>query len=77
VALARTSDDPDSLGTALVDLAEVRTLGGDPEEAGTLLREALKLFEAKGSVVSAARTRARLDALGIEGGDAETVPATR
>ncbi len=77
VALARTSDDPDSLGTALVDLAEVRTLGGDPTEAGAALMEALELFEAKGSLVSVNRTRALLSGLEIDGGGAETVPATR
>jgi len=70
VELARTSDDPDSLGNALIDLAEVATLGGVPDDAIAALREALELFEAKGSTVSAGRTRALLT-----GG--ETVPATR
>jgi predicted ATPase/class 3 adenylate cyclase len=77
VALARGSDDPDFLGHALMDLAEVQTLGGNDGEAKVALIEALQLFAAKGSLVSAARTRSLLDALGIEGGGAEPAAAAR
>jgi class 3 adenylate cyclase/tetratricopeptide (TPR) repeat protein len=68
VGLARTSDDPDSLGNALLDLSEVLTLNEDPASAGIALTEALGLFEAKGSLVSAERTRALIDGLGIDDG---------
>jgi len=43
-----------------LDLAEVLTLAGRPAEAATALREALALFEQKGSVVAAEQTRALL-----------------
>jgi hypothetical protein len=38
----------------------VLTLAGRPAEAATALREALALFEQKGSVVAAEQTRALL-----------------
>jgi class 3 adenylate cyclase/tetratricopeptide (TPR) repeat protein len=77
VELARTSDDPDAVGTALADLAEVWMLGGRPGDAEKALREALGLFDSKGSVVSAGRTRALLAEIGVGDDGAETVPATR
>jgi hypothetical protein len=48
----------------LVDAAEVYGLVGRPREQAAALREALALHEHKGNVMSAARARARLDALG-------------
>jgi hypothetical protein len=47
----------------LVDAAEIYGLVGRPVEQAAALREALALHERKGNVMSAARVRARLDAL--------------
>jgi class 3 adenylate cyclase/tetratricopeptide (TPR) repeat protein len=43
-------------------LAEVLELGGRRREAQAALREALRLYEAKGNVVAARKVRARMDA---------------
>ena len=48
---------------ALVVLAEVLGLAGKPKEAATALEEAVALYERKGNVVSAAKTRALLEDL--------------
>jgi class 3 adenylate cyclase/tetratricopeptide (TPR) repeat protein len=60
-ALAEVTDDLFIRGRALIDLAEVRRLGG-VDGSAPLLEEALRLFEAKGDTVSAGRTRAALSA---------------
>jgi tetratricopeptide (TPR) repeat protein len=62
LALAEVTDDLFIRGRALIDLAEVRRLGGAPDGSVPLLEEALRLFEAKGDTVSAGRTRAALSA---------------
>jgi hypothetical protein len=49
---------------ALIDLTEVLRMAGRPNEAARAATEALGLYERKGIVPSAARTRALLDELG-------------
>jgi hypothetical protein len=49
---------------ALTDLTEVLRMGGRPAEAAQAAGEALALYERKGIVPSAARTRAPLHELG-------------
>jgi ATP/maltotriose-dependent transcriptional regulator MalT len=63
--MARAADFIDDRGTMLVDLAEVHELGGRPDEAAAALEEALRMFEAKGNIVSAGRTRERLARLRV------------
>jgi DNA-binding SARP family transcriptional activator len=56
----RLSEQTDFLavrGDTLMDLAEVLRLGGRVDEARAPVEEALRLYEAKGNVVSAARAR--------------------
>jgi len=65
VAFAAESDFLDSHGDALVDLAEVLRLADRPQEAATALDQAVQLYERKGNVFSAGRTRALLDRLPI------------
>jgi Flp pilus assembly protein TadD len=50
-------------GETLVDLAEVLTAGGRSDQARDALEQALALFEQKGNVVMAGRTRSRLETL--------------
>ncbi len=45
---------------ALADLAEVLELAGRREEAAAALEQALELYERKGNLVMAERTRERL-----------------
>jgi tetratricopeptide (TPR) repeat protein len=52
VRLARRSDDPVSLGDALVCLAQTLALAGRHPDAQTALDEAIERFEQKGSVAS-------------------------
>jgi class 3 adenylate cyclase len=59
-ALAEQTDFLVVHGDALAGLAEVIRLGGRAEEADTVLREALRLYERKGNVVAARRAAARL-----------------
>jgi tetratricopeptide (TPR) repeat protein len=54
----------DGQAMTLSDLAEVLRLADRPEEAATALHEALELYEQKGNVVLADRTRERLAGLG-------------
>jgi Predicted ATPase len=65
VRLAHNSDDPTAQGNALVDLAEVLTLGGRVSEAGAALGAAVARFEAKGNLASATRTRQRMDQISV------------
>jgi tetratricopeptide (TPR) repeat protein len=61
VALARQTDFVNMLADALVDLAETLWLLGRDGESRPPLVEAIRLYEAKGNVVSAAVARGRLD----------------
>jgi ATP/maltotriose-dependent transcriptional regulator MalT len=63
VAVIQPSDDPNSHGDALIDLAEVLRIAGRPAEAAEAARDALALFEAKGNTVSAALARATVQEL--------------
>ncbi|MDQ3874060.1 MAG: adenylate/guanylate cyclase domain-containing protein, partial [Actinomycetota bacterium] len=58
VELSRQTDAIELQASALVDLAEVRRIGG--ERDGDALAEALRLYELKGSSVAANQTRALL-----------------
>jgi class 3 adenylate cyclase/tetratricopeptide (TPR) repeat protein len=58
VGIAEQTDDLNSQGRALMDLAEVLGLAGRPDEAGPVIERALELFERKGNVVSAENARA-------------------
>ena len=62
LAIAETTDMLNAHAAALVDLAEVLTLGG--HDARPELNEALALYERKGNLVMAERTRARLAEVG-------------
>ena len=57
VALVEPTDALDMRADALVDLAEVLRLVGRKEEPKGVLEDALRLYERKGNVVSAARAR--------------------
>ena len=50
-------------GDARMSLAYVLRTAGRPEEAATVLREALELYERKGDVADASRARAELERL--------------
>jgi predicted ATPase/class 3 adenylate cyclase len=62
LAIIARSDDPNSHGNALMDLAEVLRLAGRHEEASLASKEAAVLFESKGNVVSTAKVWAFLEA---------------
>jgi len=62
--IIRTSDEPDSQADGLLTLAEVLQLSGRVAEAAAAARGALELFEAKGNVISEARSRKVLEDLG-------------
>jgi class 3 adenylate cyclase/tetratricopeptide (TPR) repeat protein len=64
VAIADETDKIDWRATAYADLAEVLIIGGRPEEAAAVLERALALYERKGNLVLAERSRARLRDLG-------------
>ena len=57
LSLIRRSDDLNSQGDTLMDLAEVLRLAGKPERAALAVEEARELFERKGNVVSAQRAQ--------------------
>ena len=61
VDLAARTDLLTHHGEAFLDLAEVLELDGQPAKAETAFRAGLELFERKGDLVSAERTRIRLD----------------
>jgi tetratricopeptide (TPR) repeat protein len=58
VALAEATDDISNHAATLADLAEVLRLDGRTEEARDFARQAVELYERKGNVVLADRTRA-------------------
>jgi tetratricopeptide (TPR) repeat protein len=60
VRLAGRTDAPNLHADALVALGDALRTAGRAEEATSSLREALRLYEQKGNLVSAARTRTRL-----------------
>jgi tetratricopeptide (TPR) repeat protein len=62
VAFAAASDFLEPHADALMDLAEVLRLAGEPDQAATVLSQALELYERKGAAVSAARARSLLQA---------------
>jgi class 3 adenylate cyclase/tetratricopeptide (TPR) repeat protein len=63
VAMIQASDDLNSQGEALIDLAAVLRLAGRRGEATEAARESLALFDAKGNTVSAALARATVHEL--------------
>jgi class 3 adenylate cyclase/tetratricopeptide (TPR) repeat protein len=65
VDLARRTEAPGLQADALSELASVLGLVGKPAEAREVMREAIALYNAKGNVVSAARSSAWLDELDI------------
>jgi tetratricopeptide (TPR) repeat protein len=60
VRLAEPTDWLVLRADALLELAEVVTLGGKPAEAEAITRRALELYERKGDLVSAAHARSHL-----------------
>jgi tetratricopeptide (TPR) repeat protein len=64
VAIGEWTDFLNGQGDLYADLAEVHLLAGRAEEAAEALKQAFARYERKGNVVMAARTRARLEALG-------------
>src|SRR4051812_5326582 len=60
VAEARKTDSPQMQADALADLAEVLRRADRSDEAAAALREALHLYEQKGIIPLARRTRKRL-----------------
>jgi class 3 adenylate cyclase/tetratricopeptide (TPR) repeat protein len=67
VRLIGLAEDPDTQGTALLDLAEVLRLAGRHEEAARTAEEAARLFEQKGNVVEHRRAT-ELASVGTVGG---------
>jgi tetratricopeptide (TPR) repeat protein len=63
IAFAETSDFLPAHADALADLAEVRELAGDTEEACSALERALMLHEKKGNTLAGDLCRARLAGL--------------
>ena len=64
VAIATETDLLWFHADVLIDLADVLRMAGRPEEAAGAAREALSLYEQKGIVPSAARTRALVEEFG-------------
>jgi DNA-binding SARP family transcriptional activator/tetratricopeptide (TPR) repeat protein len=60
VAFAEQSDFLNAHADALLDFADVLELAGRPKDAASRREEALRLYEQKGNVVSAARARSLL-----------------
>ena len=65
VRLAESTDGLNRRAKAERDLAEVLQLAGRLEEAGAALNRAIELFEEKGNIVSAGRTRAQRGELAL------------
>ncbi|MDP9491395.1 MAG: tetratricopeptide repeat protein, partial [Actinomycetota bacterium] len=61
--LVRGTDALVATGDVLLDTAEVQLCAGRPDEATSALREALSLYERKGSTASAAAAKLQFDAL--------------
>jgi class 3 adenylate cyclase/tetratricopeptide (TPR) repeat protein len=74
IALAEATDYLNLHADALVSLATVLTARDRAEEAAATSRDALRLYEAKGNIVSAARVRSLLDGKTVRAGAA---PADR
>jgi class 3 adenylate cyclase/tetratricopeptide (TPR) repeat protein len=60
IRIVEQTDDLNSHGRALMDLAEMMELSNRPDDAVAALEGALELFERKGNVVSAEKARALL-----------------
>jgi len=61
VRIAQQSDSPVEQADALLALAAVLRQSGRPDDAAPIIAQALKLYEAKGDLVSAERVRALAD----------------
>jgi tetratricopeptide (TPR) repeat protein len=66
------AEDPDSHAAVWADLAEVLMAAGRRDDSRAALENAASIFEAKGNVVSAAKTRERFSAVPDEGPRAGT-----
>ena len=62
VRLADPTDLLDIRADALLDLADVMAIAGRPRDAEAAARRGLELYERKGNLVSAARSRSWLNA---------------
>ena len=60
IAVADATDLHNVQADAYSDLADVLALGGNPDQAGAALGQALGRYERKGNIVMAERTRLRL-----------------
>jgi DNA-binding SARP family transcriptional activator len=63
ISFVEQSDFLSAHAEGLTDLAEILRVVGRPDEAPPVLEEALRLYEQKGHVVSAARARALLEGM--------------
>ena len=61
LAIASASDFHTAHADALLDLAEVHTLVGNPDAAAALVREAIGFYELKGNVLAAERAQSQLE----------------
>jgi tetratricopeptide (TPR) repeat protein len=66
VAIVDDMDSPNTMADTLLDLAEILKLAGRHEEATGAIAEAIRLYEEKGNVVMAKKTRALLEELTAE-----------
>jgi DNA-binding SARP family transcriptional activator len=64
-ALSGSTDSPCQCGDVLLDLAEVTRLADQPDEAAKAVERAVRLYDAKGDVVSAERARSLLEELAV------------
>jgi thioredoxin-like negative regulator of GroEL len=62
VQFVASSDFHPAHAEALMDLAEVLALAGDPNAAATAMAEAIRFYELKGNTLAAGRARSRLEA---------------
>jgi ATP/maltotriose-dependent transcriptional regulator MalT len=63
VAVAEEGDFDPAHADALMDLAEVLELAGNPTAAATQIEKAIRVYERKGNVLMTARAHARLEEL--------------
>jgi tetratricopeptide (TPR) repeat protein len=68
VDLAARTSETDHEGDGYFDLAEVLRLAGKPDDAAAALQDALRLWEAKGNLVSAEKARTLLNEAAGEAG---------